>query len=107
MLIRVPHQLIEEMLDEGHPLTMETNMLKDIVLPPTLVRKLLNAAGVSALVINFISDTVLEAEHLRVTAVFTTKIQTHSLLPFLGDDLHPDIRRMRYTLILKSLWMQL
>jgi AP-3 complex subunit mu len=38
------------MLDEGHPLTMETNMLKDIVLPPTLVRKLLAAAGVSGLV---------------------------------------------------------
>jgi hypothetical protein len=38
------------MLDEGHPLTMETNMLKDIVLPPTLVRKLLTAAGVSGYV---------------------------------------------------------
>jgi len=43
------YMLIEEMLDEGHPLTMETNMLKDIVLTPTLVRKLLSAAGVSAL----------------------------------------------------------
>lgn len=43
------YMLIEEMIDEGHPMTMETNMLKDIVLPPTLVRKLLNAAGVSAL----------------------------------------------------------
>jgi AP-3 complex subunit mu len=39
--------LIEEMLDEGHPMTTESNMLKDIVLPPTLVRKLLTAAGVS------------------------------------------------------------
>lgn len=35
------------MLDEGHPMTMETNMLKDIVIPPSLVRKLLNVAGVS------------------------------------------------------------
>jgi AP-3 complex subunit mu len=35
------------MLDEGHPMTMETNMLKDIVIPPTLMRKLLNVAGVS------------------------------------------------------------
>jgi AP-3 complex subunit mu len=42
-----PNQLIEEMLDEGHPMTMETNMLKEIVLPPTLMRKILNAAGVS------------------------------------------------------------
>jgi AP-3 complex subunit mu len=39
-------QLIEEMLDEGHPMTMETAMLKDIVLPPTLMRKILNVAGV-------------------------------------------------------------
>lgn len=46
-------QLIEEMLDEGHPTTMETNMLKDIVLPPTLVRKLLAAAGVSGYVTNY------------------------------------------------------
>lgn len=43
-------QLIEEMLDEGHPMTMETAMLKDIVLPPTLMRKLLNVAGVSGYV---------------------------------------------------------
>lgn len=40
-------QLIEEMLDEGHPMTTETAMLKEIVLPPTLMRKLLNVAGVS------------------------------------------------------------
>jgi len=40
-------QLVEEMLDEGHPMTMESAMLKEIVLPPTLMRKLLNVAGVS------------------------------------------------------------
>jgi hypothetical protein len=31
-------------------MTMEPAMLKDIVLPPTLMRKLLNVAGVSGLV---------------------------------------------------------
>ncbi|RSH93999.1 hypothetical protein EHS25_006652 [Saitozyma podzolica] len=45
----IVYMLIEEMLDEGHPMTMETNMLKEIVLPPTLMRKILNAAGVSGL----------------------------------------------------------
>ncbi|BEJ03325.1 hypothetical protein CcaverHIS641_0105000 [Cutaneotrichosporon cavernicola] len=45
----VVYMLIEEMLDEGHPMTMETAMLKDIVLPPSLMRKLLNVAGVSGL----------------------------------------------------------
>lgn len=44
------HQLIEEMLDEGHPMTMETSMLKEIVLPPSLMRKLLNVAGVAGCV---------------------------------------------------------
>jgi len=43
----IVYMLIEEMLDEGHPMTMETNMLKEIVLPPTLMRKILNVAGVS------------------------------------------------------------
>ncbi|ODN98475.1 AP-3 complex subunit mu [Cryptococcus wingfieldii CBS 7118] len=43
----IVYMLIEEMLDEGHPLTMETNMLKDIVLPPSIVRKILNAAGIT------------------------------------------------------------
>ncbi|KAI9637856.1 adaptor complex subunit medium chain 3 [Dioszegia hungarica] len=45
----IVYMLIEEMLDEGHPMTMETNMLKEIVLPPTLMRKLLSAAGVSSI----------------------------------------------------------
>ncbi|ORX40010.1 putative adaptor complex subunit medium chain 3 [Kockovaella imperatae] len=45
----VVYMLIEEMLDEGHPMTTETAMLKDIVLPPTLVRKILNVAGVSGI----------------------------------------------------------
>ncbi|KAL7424168.1 hypothetical protein Q5752_001754 [Cryptotrichosporon argae] len=45
----IVYMLIEEMLDEGHPMTTETAMLKEIVLPPTLMRKLLNAAGVANL----------------------------------------------------------
>jgi hypothetical protein len=54
------------MLDEGHPLTMETNMLKDIVLPPTLVRKLLAAAGVTGLVAaSFLrSGWPLDSQHI-------------------------------------------
>ncbi|WOO77123.1 AP-3 complex subunit mu-1 [Vanrija pseudolonga] len=45
----IVYMLVEEMLDEGHPMTMETNMLKDIVIPPSLMRKLLNVAGVAGL----------------------------------------------------------
>lgn len=48
-LISIPPlpQLLEEMLDEGYPLTTESNLLRDIVLPPTLLSKVLSAAGVS------------------------------------------------------------
>ncbi|EJT97707.1 adaptor complex subunit medium chain 3 [Dacryopinax primogenitus] len=43
------YQLLEEMLDSGHPLTTEPNALRDIVLPPSLLNKLLSAAGASSL----------------------------------------------------------
>jgi AP-3 complex subunit mu len=43
-------QLLEETLDAiGHPLTTSPNALRDIVLPPTLLSKVLSAAGASAL----------------------------------------------------------
>jgi len=42
----VVYQLLEETLDSGgHPLTTATNTLRDIVLPPSLLSKLLNVAG--------------------------------------------------------------
>ena len=41
----VIHQLLEEMLDEGQPLTTELNALKDIVIPPSLFNKVLSVAG--------------------------------------------------------------
>ncbi|KDQ07024.1 hypothetical protein BOTBODRAFT_39169 [Botryobasidium botryosum FD-172 SS1] len=45
----VVYQLLEEMLDNGHPLTTESNALRDIVLPPSFFNKILNVAGVSGL----------------------------------------------------------
>ncbi|OXG85862.1 AP-3 complex subunit mu [Cryptococcus neoformans Gb118] len=45
----IVYMIIEETLDEGHPMTTETEMLKEIVLPPSLVRKIFGAAGVSGL----------------------------------------------------------
>ncbi|KAG6830632.1 hypothetical protein H0H92_015724 [Tricholoma furcatifolium] len=42
----VVYQLLEETLDSGgHPLTTSSNALRDIVLPPSLLTKLLNVAG--------------------------------------------------------------
>ncbi|KZO92178.1 clathrin adaptor, mu subunit [Calocera viscosa TUFC12733] len=43
------YQLLEEMLDSGHPLTTEPNALRDIVLPPSLLNKLLSVTGASGL----------------------------------------------------------
>ncbi|PAV21129.1 clathrin adaptor mu subunit [Pyrrhoderma noxium] len=45
----VVYQLLEEMLDNGHPLTTERNALRDIVIPPSLLNKILSATGVSGL----------------------------------------------------------
>lgn len=72
-------QLIEEMLDEGHPMTMETNMLKEIVLPPTLMRKLMNVAGVSGCVSS--DATFLTPDYNHSTRPL------HSLHQYLGG--HP------------------
>uniref|UniRef100_A0A8H7Y1W4 MHD domain-containing protein n=1 Tax=Psilocybe cubensis TaxID=181762 RepID=A0A8H7Y1W4_PSICU len=42
----VVYQLLEETLDSGgHPLTTSSNALRDIVLPPSLLNKLLSVAG--------------------------------------------------------------
>ncbi|KAF8974705.1 Mu homology domain-containing protein [Flammula alnicola] len=42
----VVYQLLEEVLDSGgHPLTTSPNALRDIVLPPSLLNKLLSVAG--------------------------------------------------------------
>ncbi|KAL7282033.1 hypothetical protein ACG7TL_003500 [Trametes sanguinea] len=46
----VVYQLLEETLDSGgHPLTTSPNALRDIVIPPTLLNKVLSVAGVSGL----------------------------------------------------------
>ncbi|CUA76835.1 AP-1 complex subunit mu [Rhizoctonia solani] len=45
----VVYQLLEEMLDEGYPLTTESNALRDIVIPPSLLNKILAVTGVSGL----------------------------------------------------------
>ena len=43
-------QLLEETLDaSGHPSTTYPNALRDIVLPPSLLQKVLSAAGVNGL----------------------------------------------------------
>lgn len=44
----IVHQLLEETLDaSGHPLTTSPNALRDIVLPPSLISKILSVTGVA------------------------------------------------------------
>ncbi|KAG9019729.1 hypothetical protein FRB90_011000 [Tulasnella sp. 427] len=45
----VVYQMLEEMMDDGKPLTTESNTLRDIVLPPSFFNKVLSVAGVSGL----------------------------------------------------------
>lgn len=48
--LRPMSQLLEETLDAGgHPLTTSPNALRDIVLPPSLLNKVLSVAGVPGL----------------------------------------------------------
>jgi AP-3 complex subunit mu len=39
------YQLLEEMMDDGFPLTTEPNALKEIVPPPTVLSKVINTMG--------------------------------------------------------------
>lgn len=55
-------QLLEEMLDEGSPLTTQSNILRDIVLPPSLLNKVLSVAGVSGFVRRLPLPSSLEAD---------------------------------------------
>jgi len=42
------HQLLEETLDAGgHPLTMASNALRDIIIPSSLIGKILSVTGVT------------------------------------------------------------
>lgn len=45
----IVYQLLEEMLDDGYPLTTEPNALRDIVIPPSFFKKILAVAGTAGL----------------------------------------------------------
>jgi AP-3 complex subunit mu len=38
----IVHELLDEMLDNGYPLATESNILKELVKPPNLFRKVAN-----------------------------------------------------------------
>ncbi|KAI7862772.1 CBN-APM-3 protein [Spinellus fusiger] len=42
------YQLLEEMLDYGYPLTTEPNALKEIIMPPTILNKVMTTVGAAA-----------------------------------------------------------
>lgn len=39
------YQLLEEMMDNGFPLTTEPNILKEVILPPTILNRVVNAVS--------------------------------------------------------------
>ncbi|EJD53907.1 clathrin adaptor, mu subunit [Auricularia subglabra TFB-10046 SS5] len=45
----IVYQLLEEVIDDGFPLTTELNALRDIVLPPTFLKKVISVAGITGL----------------------------------------------------------
>ncbi|KAI9480759.1 MAG: Mu homology domain-containing protein [Benjaminiella poitrasii] len=42
------YQLLEEMMDYGYPLTTEPNALKEIIMQPTIMNKMMNTVGAAA-----------------------------------------------------------
>ncbi|KAI8072835.1 AP-3 complex subunit MU-1 [Gongronella butleri] len=42
------YQLLEEMMDYGYPLTTEPNALKEIIMPPTIINKVMTTVGQAA-----------------------------------------------------------
>ncbi|KAI8076765.1 Mu homology domain-containing protein [Halteromyces radiatus] len=42
------YQLLEEMMDYGYPLTTEPNALKEIIMPPTMINKVMTTVGAAA-----------------------------------------------------------
>ncbi len=38
----IVYELLEEMLDNGFPLTTESNILKELIRPPTILRTMVN-----------------------------------------------------------------
>ncbi|KAI7851575.1 Adaptor-related protein complex 3 mu 1 subunit [Circinella umbellata] len=42
------YQLLEEMMDYGYPLTTEPNTLKDIIMPPTIMNRVMTTVGAAA-----------------------------------------------------------
>ena len=74
------------MLDEGHPMTTETSMLKEIVLPPTLMGKLLNAAGVTGYII-YLALQLSQVTGIRGSSATNAHVQLAKLR--LGSLLRP------------------
>ncbi|KAI8350120.1 AP-3 complex subunit MU-1 [Blakeslea trispora] len=44
----IVYQLLEEMMDYGYPLTTEPNALKEIIVPPTIINKMMTTVGAVA-----------------------------------------------------------
>jgi len=70
MLLIGRQKLLEETLDSGgHPLTTSPNALRDIVLPPSLLNKLLGVAGA-----NFTATINSSAGHGASAGAFSSPI---------------------------------
>lgn len=53
----VVYELLEEMLDNGFPLATESNILKELIKPPTILRTMVNTiTGAGALAANRCGD---------------------------------------------------
>lgn len=89
------HQLLEEMLDNGYPLTTEPNALRDIITPPSLFKKILAVAGTAGYVIEVLSCPLLTTRW----AEWQRRRPPHSHLQSLGERQVYGTTETRYSLI--------
>ena len=111
-------QLLEEMLDNGYPLATESNILKELIKPPSIVRNVVSTiTGDSQYVGRFflsvcvsllslslsLSSSSLPSLPPSLTTVSVVPYPLVSCLMFPGEEQESSIQIMRYSSQLFSL----
>ena len=95
-------QLLEEMLDNGYPLTTESNILKELIKPPSIVRNVVSTiTGDSQYGGNFYVCVHRYSLPLSPSFPLTVSVVPYlpvSYLMYLGEEQESNIQIMRYSI---------
>lgn len=68
----VVYELLEEMLDNGFPLATESNILKELIKPPTILRTMVNTIT-GPVLIHFLQQTKMPVKILTDCIDYSVK----------------------------------